>query len=143
MRYFGRTTGCGFVDESFLQKTVHLSGWVHRRRDHGGLIFIDLRDRSGIVQLVFSETFSKVAHDAAHHLRSEFVISITGSVVRRSEQTINKELKTGSVEIQVSELTILNKAKALPFAVDESDQHVDEELRLQYRYLDLRRLPMQ
>lgn len=143
MRYFGRTTGCGLINESFLNKQVQLSGWVHRRRDHGGLIFIDLRDRSGLVQLVFNPDFSKKVHEDAHALRSEFVIAITGNVVRRSAQTVNKELPTGAWEIQVSNLTIVNKAKALPFSVEDSDQHVDEELRLKYRYLDLRRLPMQ
>ncbi len=141
MRYYNRTTGCGLIDQSFLNKSVTLAGWVQRRRDHGGLIFIDLRDRSGLVQLVFNPAFSKDAHTQAHSLRSEFVISITGTVVDRSAQTINSELPTGNWEIQITELTILNKAKPLPFSIEESD--IDEELRLKYRYLDLRRPIMQ
>jgi aspartyl-tRNA synthetase len=141
MRYYNRTTGCGLINQSFLNKSVTLAGWVQRRRDHGGLIFIDLRDRSGLVQLVFNPAFSKDAHTLAHSLRSEFVILITGTVVDRSTATINKEMPTGSWEIQITELTILNKAKPLPFNVEESD--IDEELRLKYRYLDLRRSHMQ
>ncbi len=141
MHYFNRTTGCGLVNETFLNKVVTLSGWVHRRRDHGGLIFIDLRDRSGLVQLVFNPDFSQLAHKLAHSLRSEFVISIQGTVVKRSPETINKELATGSIEIQITELIILNKAKMLPFSLE--DEHVEEELRLKYRYIDLRRSNMQ
>jgi aspartyl-tRNA synthetase len=141
MHYYSRTTGCGLIKETYLNKSVTLAGWVSRRRDHGGLIFIDLRDRSGIVQLVFNPAFSAQAHADAHALRSEFVISITGIVVERSKETINRELPTGHWEIQVHQLTILNKAKALPFNLDEAD--VDEELRLKYRYIDLRRANMQ
>lgn len=141
MQYYSRTTGCGLINESHLNKNVTLSGWVSRRRDHGGLIFIDLRDRSGIVQLVFNPAFSEQAHKEAHALRSEFVISITGKVVERSGETANKDLPTGKWEIQVNKLEILNKAKALPFNLDEND--LDEELRLKYRYLDLRRASMQ
>lgn len=139
--HFARTAYCGQVTEEFLNKTIDLCGWVARRRDHGGLIFIDLRDRSGIVQLVFNPDFNKQAHELAHSLRSEFVLSAKGKVVKRSEQTINKELPTGALEVQVQELTILNKAKALPFMLEEADQ-VDEETRLKYRYLDLRRPEM-
>src|SRR5580692_3377285 len=98
MRYFTRTTGCGLVDASLLHKDIVLAGWVARRRDHGGLTFIDLRDRSGVVQLVFNPDFAPEAHQQAHSLRSEFVISIEGIVVNRSEQTINKELPTGHWE---------------------------------------------
>lgn len=137
-----RTTYCGLVTEQFLDKTITLYGWVARRRDHGGLIFIDLRDRTGIVQLVFNPDFSVTAHEQAHILRSEFVIAITGTVVKRSEATINKELPTGAIELQVQELSILNKAKTLPFNLEEAN-NVDEELRLKYRYLDLRRPEMQ
>lgn len=139
--HFARTAQCGQITEQFLDKTVDLCGWVDRRRDHGGLIFIDLRDRSGIVQLVFNPDFNAQAHELAHTLRSEFVLCAKGKVVRRSEQTVNRELPTGMVEVQVHELTILNKAKALPFMLEEADQ-VDEETRLKYRYLDLRRPEM-
>ncbi|MGB8468110.1 MAG: aspartate--tRNA ligase [Candidatus Babeliales bacterium] len=142
MRYYERTTGCGLINTDLLHTDVVLAGWVHRRRDHGGLIFIDLRDRSGMVQLVFDNTISATAHELAHQLRSEFVIQITGRVVERSTGTVNKELATGLFEIQVSTLTILSKAKALPFMLDDADM-VDEEVRLQYRYLDLRRPSMQ
>ena len=132
----------GLVTQDLLHKDICLSGWVARRRDHGGLIFIDLRDRSGLMQLVFNPAFSKDAHLLAHQLRSEYVIEVCGKVVNRSPETINKELPTGSLELQVDSLTILNKAKTLPFALDEADK-VDEELRLKYRYLDIRRHEVQ
>ncbi|BDC35217.1 aspartate--tRNA ligase [Candidatus Dependentiae bacterium Noda2021] len=137
---FKRTISCGLVDSTLVNKTIDLCGWVHRRRDHGGLIFIDLRDRSGIMQLVFNDAFSKVAHEDAHKLRSEYVICVSGTVVERSAQTVNNEIPTGKYELQVTALTILNKAKNLPFMLEEDN--VDEELRLKYRYLDLRRPEM-
>lgn len=139
--HYTRTAHCGQITADHLEKTVDLCGWVSRRRDHGGLIFIDLRDRSGLVQLVFNPDFSKEAHTLAHSLRSEFVIAIKGRVVQRTSETVNKDLPTGAFEIHVHDLTILNKAKTLPFSLDEAD-HVDEELRLKYRYLDLRRPEM-
>ncbi|UNE34947.1 aspartate--tRNA ligase [Vermiphilus pyriformis] len=138
MYSYKRTTYCGMVNEQLLNTHVELIGWVSRRRDHGGLIFIDLRDRTGIVQLVFSPEYSKSIHELASTLRSEYVISISGRVVERSSSTINKDLPTGKYEIQVDSLTILNKAKTLPFALDDTTE-IDEELRLKYRYLDLRR----
>lgn len=138
---FERTTGCGQITEKNLTTTVTLAGWVNKRRDHGGLIFIDLRDRTGLMQIVFNTDFSAEAHTQAQHLRSEFVISVTGTVVKRVAGTINKELPTGEFELQAQHITILNKAKALPFMLDEAD-NVDEELRLKYRYLDLRRPEM-
>lgn len=141
MHYYERTTGCGLIDKTYLSQEVHLAGWVQRRRDHGGLIFIDLRDRSGIVQLVINPDISKEVHELAHSLRSEFVIALTGKVIERSQETKNADLKTGDFEIQVQELTILNKAKTLPFSLEEAPQ-VDEELRLKYRYLDLRTVSM-
>jgi aspartyl-tRNA synthetase len=119
-------------------REVTLVGWINRRRDHGGLIFIDLRDRSGIVQVVFSKEFSQNAFEEAHNLRSEYIISVSGLVVYRQPHTINPDLATGAFEIQACGLSILSKAKTLPFALDEAE-HVDEELRLKYRYLDLRR----
>src|SRR5579859_3923387 len=114
MKSFERTTGCGQVTAEYLKKTISLCGWVHRRRDHGGLIFIDLRDRTGIMQIVFNPDFSKEAHELAHHLRSEFVISITGVVEPRPAGTVNEDLPTGKWELQVHNLTILNKSKPLP-----------------------------
>ncbi len=142
MQFFERTSFCGLVDARFLSKSITLCGWVHRRRDHGGLIFIDLRDRSGLMQIVFNPAFDKKAHEDAHHLRSEFCISVTGTVVDRMPGTTNEELATGKWELQVTKLTIFSACKALPFMIDEDD-HVDEELRLKYRYLDLRRFQMQ
>lgn len=141
MQFFERTVACGLVTKEHLGKRIHLSGWVNKRRDHGGLIFIDLRDRSGIMQLVFNPDFSRKAHEAAHTLRSEFVISVSGFVVERSDATINKDLATGQWEMQIEELEILSKAKTLPFSLEEAAS-VDEELRLKYRYIDLRRPEM-
>ncbi len=138
MQPFERTVGCGMVNEKFLNQTICLAGWVERRRDHGGLIFIDLRDRTGIMQLVFNPEESKEMHEKAHHLRSEYVIAVSGIIVGRTPETINPELNTGKWEMRVNQLQILNKAKTLPFALEDADI-VDEELRLKYRYLDLRR----
>ena len=142
MQAFKRTIGCGLVNANYLKKTICLSGWVARRRDHGGLIFIDLRDRSGIMQLVFNPDFSSQAHTIAHSLRAEFVVCVSGEVVERSSEVVNNELPTGRWELQVKEVEILNSCKALPFQLDEA-AGVDEELRLTYRYLDLRRPEMQ
>lgn len=136
-----RTIYCGLVGEQHVGTEVTLFGWVHRRRDHGGLIFIDLRDREGLMQIIFNPDFDQNAHELAHSLRSEYVIAATGKVVLRDALLINKELKTGAFELQVSALEILNKAAALPFMMEEAD-YVEEELRLQYRYLDLRREKM-
>jgi len=141
MELFERTTSCGLVNSSHLNKTIHLSGWVNRRRDHGGLLFIDLRDRGGIMQIVFNPEFDKEAHKAAHALRSEFVISVTGTVIERTKETINSDMPTGKWELQVTSLTIHSASKTPPFAVDEAEK-IDEELRLKYRYIDLRRPKM-
>jgi len=142
MSSWKRTIECGLVNEKMLDKEVILNGWVARRRDHGGLIFIDLRDRTGIMQVVFNPDFSKDVHKLAHDLRSEYVVSITGKVVDRSKETVNEKMPTGKWELQAEKLIILNKAKTLPFQLDEADS-IDEELRLRYRYLDLRRFKMQ
>ena len=118
-------------------QSVTLTGWVARRRDHGGVIFIDLRDRSGIAQVVFRE--SEVA-EAAHDLRSEYVIQVTGVVEPRPEGSANPNLASGEIEVNVTDLKVLNKAAALPFQIeDASSAEVGEETRLRYRYLDLRR----
>lgn len=142
MQISERTTGCGLVNKQYLNKQICLSGWVHRRRDHGGLIFIDLRDRSGLMQLVCNPEFSQQVHEVAHKVRSEYVISVCGKVVNRAPETINKEIPTGKWELHVENMVILNSAKMLPFSIENSDT-IDEELRLKYRYLDLRRPEMQ
>ncbi len=142
MDYFERTTGCGTVTEQMLGQAITLVGWVQKRRDHGSLIFVDLRDRSGIMQVVFSKDFSADARALAHTLRSEYVIGVTGTVALRPLDTINPTIPTGALELQVQTLTIYNKSKTLPFALEDADA-VDEELRLKYRYLDLRRPLMQ
>ncbi|MGI9590461.1 MAG: aspartate--tRNA ligase, partial [Myxococcota bacterium] len=121
---------------------VVLAGWVHRRRDHGGVIFVDLRDRDELVQVVFRPDASPEAHAKAHELRSEFVILVRGQVMRRSEETVNPNLPTGEVEVEVQELRLLNRATPPPFAVEE-DVDVDEGVRLRHRLHDLRRRPLQ
>jgi len=118
-----------------------VAGWVHRRRDHGGLIFIDLRDRTGLLQLVFRPEDAPEAHAAAGRLRAEDVITATGELLRREEGTVNPNLPTGEVELAVSEFELLADAETPPFQIDE-DEPVGEELRLRYRYLDLRKAPM-
>lgn len=137
-----RTIYCGLITEQFLGQEVTLTGWVNKRRDHGGLIFVDLRDRQGIMQIIFNPDFDKDAHAQAHVLRSEYVILVKGKVILRDENLINTTIATGKYELQVTHLTILNKAKTLPFSLDEGEL-VDEETRLKYRYLDLRRPEMQ
>jgi aspartyl-tRNA synthetase len=121
---------------------VRVAGWVHRRRDHGGLVFVDLRDRSGIVQVVFNPQDAPEAHARSHQLRSEWVVSAAGEVVPRSEDTVNRDLPTGAVEIRVTDVDVLGEAETPPFPLEEESE-VDEALRLRYRYLDLRREPMQ
>ena len=135
---FGRTYFCGEVTEEAIGKKVTLKGWVQKRRDLGGLIFIDLRDRTGIVQVVFNPDVSKAALEIAEKVRSEFVLDIEGRVVAREEGTINDNLKTGKVEIHADSAAILNEAKNPPFAITDKTE-VGEEIRLKYRYLDLRR----
>ncbi|MBR1858838.1 MAG: aspartate--tRNA ligase [Selenomonadaceae bacterium] len=138
-----RTKNCGEIRKSDVNNEVVLAGWVSRRRDHGGLIFVDMRDRSGLVQVVFDEAaMGKDAFDVAESLRSEFVINVKGKVRARSEDTINPKMATGEIEIVVSELIILNKAKTPPFYIQDGVD-VDEMVRLRYRYLDLRRPEMQ
>lgn len=134
--------GCGEIRESDIGSNIVLSGWVFRRRDHGGLIFVDLRDRTGIIQIVFSPEVSKQAHKLAHGLRSEFVINVSGVVRRRPEGTENLTIPTGTVEVYVNRLIILNESSPLPFPMEEAAE-ASESLRLKYRYLDLRRPELQ
>ena len=134
----GERTGCGELGLDSVGNEVSLSGWVHRRRDHGGLIFIDLRDRSGIAQVVVNPATSPEAHAVAEQLRAEWVVSITGRVKKRPEGTENPSLATGAVEVRASRTQVLNPSKTPPFYVNE-EQEVDEALRLSHRYLDLRR----
>ena len=138
-----RDTWCGQVLGDKVGSEVRLSGWVHRRRDHGGLIFIDLRDRTGLVQLVFNPDEAGGAHELGHGLRSEYVISVSGEVVTRSEETVNPEMQTGEFEVRVKEAEILAEAETPPFEIEGFHGEVGEETRLKYRYLDLRREQMQ
>ncbi len=133
-----RTHTCGELRAGDAGREVTLMGWVQRRRDHGGLIFIDLRDRTGLTQLVFNPSTGVAAHERAQAVRGEFVLAVRGVVGRRPAGTENTRLATGAVEVQVSALKILNESRPLPFAI-EDDVEVDELIRLQYRYLDLRR----
>jgi len=135
-----RSHYCGQVTTEFLAKEVKLAGWVHRRRDHGGVIFLDLRDREGIVQVVIAPS-NVDAFRTAESVRNEYVLQVTGRVRNRPAGTVNKELKTGEIEIEGLELTILNSAEPIPFPIDEYHE-VGEEVRLKYRYLDLRRPEM-
>ena len=137
-----RDSWAGDLDARRAGTEARVSGWVHRRRDHGGLIFIDLRERSGIVQLVFHPETAPEAHARAHSLRSEDVITAAGTVNRRSPENINPNLATGEIEIAVSELEVLADADTPPFPLDE-DTNVDENLRLRHRSVDLRRPPLQ
>ena len=133
---------CGAIRESDINATITIAGWVFRRRDHGGLIFIDLRDRSGICQVVFSPDVSGDAHHKAHDLRAEYVIAVTGEIRRRPEGTENPNLPTGMTEMYVKELVVLNEAAPLPYSMEEAAE-AGEALRLRHRYLDLRRPEMQ
>ncbi|MDV2989304.1 MAG: aspartate--tRNA ligase [Dehalogenimonas sp.] len=132
---------CGELTEADINQRVTLAGWVHRRRDHGNLIFIDLRDRSGIVQVVFNPENTKEAHHLAEALRNEFVIKLSGTVTRRPAGTENSKMATGMVEVVADSVEILNESKTPPFYINE-EVEVDEALRLKYRYLDLRRARM-
>ncbi|MFT8319936.1 MAG: aspartate--tRNA ligase [Bacillus sp. (in: firmicutes)] len=138
---FGRTYYCGEVPESAVGENIVLKGWVQRRRDLGGLIFIDLRDRTGIVQIVFNPEVNKEALEIAESVRNEYVLDIKGTVVAREEGTYNDNLKTGKIEISVAEITIINEAKTPPFMIEDKTE-VAEETRLKHRYLDLRRPAM-
>jgi aspartyl-tRNA synthetase len=136
-----RSHYCGHINESHIDDTITLCGWVHRRRDHGGVIFIDLRDREGISQVVFDPDTVE-AFTAAENVRNEFVLKVTGRVRARPEGTENTDMPTGMVEVLCKELEILNRAETPPFMLDVDDDEISEEHRLRYRYIDLRRPAM-
>ena len=135
-----KRTYCGSIDTKSIDKRITVNGWVNTRRDHGGVIFIDLRDHTGVLQVVFNpdseETFKN-----AQNLRSEYVLELTGIIKKRLEGTINKDMPTGEVELIVDDLIIQNISKTPPFKID--DEKTNEDLRLQYRYIDLRGSKMQ
>lgn len=136
-----RSHHCGQLTPEQIGQTVTLNGWVQTRRDLGGVLFIDLRDRSGIVQIVFNPDYSGEALQIADKVRSEYVLSVTGKVVKRDEETVNRNLPTGEIEVQITEIEVLNAAKTPPFFIEDGVE-VDESLRMKYRYLDLRRPEM-
>jgi aspartyl-tRNA synthetase len=137
-----KTHHCGQISKAQIGQTVTLNGWVQRRRDLGGVLFIDLRDRSGIVQIVFNPDFSGEALAIADRSRNEYVLAVQGKVVERDAETVNKNIATGEIEIQVTNIEIMNAAKTPPFFIEDGVE-VDEAVRLKYRYLDLRRPEMQ
>jgi aspartyl-tRNA synthetase len=137
-----RNKWCGELGTADIGSRCTMAGWVFRRRDHGGLIFVDLRDRSGIVQVVFSPDVSGEVHSLAHALRAEFVITVAGAVRKRPEGTENPNLSTGMIELYADALTVLNETETLPFPMEEAGE-ASEALRLKYRYLDLRRPELQ
>ncbi len=136
-----RTHKCGDLTKQHMAEAVELYGWVHRRRDHGGVIFIDLRDRAGLVQVVFDPVDAKT-FALAESVRSEYVLKVAGTVRERPEGTVNANMKTGEIEVLASHMEVLNESETPPFPV-ESEIEVNEELRLRYRYIDLRRFAMQ
>ncbi|MEB3102007.1 aspartate--tRNA ligase [Ferviditalea candida] len=137
-----KTHDCGKLSKSHIGETVVLNGWVQTRRDLGGVLFIDLRDRSGIVQIVFNPDFSGEALAAADRVRSEYVLAVKGKVVERDPDTVNPNLQTGDIEVRITEIEIFNSAKTPPFFIEDGIE-TDESVRLKYRYLDLRRPEMQ
>ena len=137
-----RSHRCGEIMNAAVGDEVVLAGWVHKRRDHGGVIFIDLRDKTGLVQVVFRPESAPDAHERAHALRSEWVVMVRGEIENRTEDTINPNMPTGRVEVNVREVRILNTASVPPFAIEEESE-VDEQVRLTHRLHDLRRPPLQ
>lgn len=139
MSHYKPTHTCGILTAKDVTQKVKLSGWIHRRRDHGGVVFIDLRDRFGLTQIVFRPEVNPDLMERANHLRSEWVITIEGKVIPRAEGMANPKLSTGEIEVEVSHLTVLSSAKTTPFSICDEQIQVNEELRLKYRYLDMRR----
>ncbi|MCR8994003.1 aspartate--tRNA ligase [Brevibacillus sp. 7WMA2] len=142
MKFDVRTIYCGEVTKEHVGQEIILNGWVQKRRDLGGVIFIDLRDRSGICQVVFNPEVNKEAWEKADRVRSEYVLSVKGKLINREPEAVNPKIKTGEFELLATEITILNDAKTPPFLI-EDEIDVDEQVRLKYRYLDLRRPEMQ
>ena len=136
-----RSIYCGLVTEELVGKEITLHGWVQKRRDHGGVIFIDLRDREGVMQVVFNPQHNQAAFEIADTLRSEYVIEVTGTVALRGEGLTNPNLKTGTMELEVHDVELLAKAKTPPIYI-EDDKVASDELRMKYRYLDMRRKPV-
>ncbi|AQS55236.1 aspartate--tRNA ligase [Novibacillus thermophilus] len=143
MAYLHRTHCCGELRTEQVGERVRLNGWVHNRRDLGGVIFLDVRDRSGIVQVVCNPEFSEEAADLADKLRNEYVVAIEGEVVERDPDTVNPNLPTGKIEVRATTIQLLSRAKTPPFSINQPNADVDETVRLKYRYLDLRRDAMQ
>jgi aspartyl-tRNA synthetase len=137
-----RSHYCGIIDEQLIDQEIKLCGWVHRRRDHGGVIFVDLRDREGLAQVVFDPEYADIFAEA-EQIRSEYVLQVVGRVRLRPVGTENTQLKTGRVEVLAQQLTVLNASESLPFQLDDYGPSTNDELRLKYRYLDLRRIDMQ
>src|SRR4030066_2036383 len=137
-----RTDLCGEINKDFKGKEVTLAGWVNKRRDHGKLIFLDLRDFSGIVQLIFNPNINKDSYKIAKNIRNEYVINVTGNVRMRSKDTVNTSIPTGEIELVVKDIKIFSKSKTPPFMLDDRDK-IDENTRLKYRYIDLRTNKMQ
>jgi len=139
-----RTNTCGELKKDDEKKEVTLCGWVHRRRDHGGIIFIDLRDKYGLTQIKFDPEINKEAHTKADSLRSEWVVQVKGEVIARPDDMVNKKMSTGGIEVEIKELNILNKSKTPPFELDEEKaKEAGEAIRLKYRFIDLRREKIQ
>ena len=136
-----RSCYCSDLRATQIGQEFTVMGWVHARRDHGGVTFIDLRDRSGLLQVVFNPQINPTAHGAAKDVRMEYVIAARGMLAKRSPETINLNLLTGEIELQVSELRVLNPSRTVPFPIDE-ETNPAENTRLRYRYLDLRRPQM-
>ena len=139
-----RTHTCGEITKKDIKREITLTGWVHRRRDHGGIIFIDLRDKYGLTQITFDPEANKDSWTKADRVRSEWVIKVTGRVVARPDNMINKKLSTGETEVECFDIEYLNKAKTPSFELDEEKtQTVNEHTRLKYRFIDLRRPKIQ
>ena len=139
-----RTHYCGEINESLIDQEVTVCGWAHRRRDHGGVIFIDLRDRYGLTQVTFDPDANKEAWKIADKLRGEWVILVKGKVIERPRDMVNKKMATGEIEVEISEIEILNESKTPPFEIgDEKSKEANENLRLKYRFVDLRRDKLQ
>ncbi len=138
MEDWKRTHTCGELSEKDVGSIVTLMGWIQTARDHGGVIFVDLRDREGVTQVVFNPEIHEESHKRAHILRSEYVVAVKGLVRKRPEGMANPAIATGEIEVVANELRILNSAKTPPFLIEDNDQ-ITQSIRLNYRYIDLRR----